>query len=304
MPDQSVVHGDLLLRQGAGKRLGQIVLEFLPAFTHDEVAGTVFGAFVSRNRRNLRHDQLLHDSREIAVTAEDPGDIRRRKFYLHCHVQADLEPVTRRELDAFRQHHHGIRHVCGKLRLQEHFLHPLLLFECVRCFALIPCLLRLHLSSGSRQSIALLQVVRTLLTLLLQHRALKLLHGCICGAKLAFRDNCPARLAEQRDLVHPDLQNIDFILFRIDVVEPGLQNVLANSFFVRAGEVGSFVVLPRKGSDHAGIADRNKESVRDLYLIAVRIKAVFPGSQNLFAHALLSRLGQELARGQILAYLR
>jgi hypothetical protein len=218
------------LLDGPGQRLGQIALKFFSPLADDEILGPVRRTLQPRHRQNLRHDDLVHHRRQIAVALINPGDMFRQKLEFHRHVQADLETVAGRKLDELVQ----AQHVAG-IRWQHRFrARPAQLTP--------PAWLAAHSAdvafqpdfiSGGFLHPLLRHIIHPLFHLLRQRPLLQALHRHVLRDDLRLGHHLAARLAQQRHLIDANFQQIDLQFLGIHVVQPRLQDILPHTLFAR-----------------------------------------------------------------------
>ena len=299
---------DPFLRQRRRQRVGQLVLELLAAFAHDEVLGAVGRAFQARHGQDLRHDDLFHRRGQIAVGPEDPRHVLRQQLELHRHVEADLESVARREFHELLEHERDRRRAGAGQLPRQFFAVPSFGLGFLFGAADVGHLERrdggrgreasaqAHAGAGFGAHVAL-----ALGLLFLEHVLLQGIHRHVLRGQQGLGDDRAAALADQGDLVHADFQHVDLVFARIDEIQAGLEHVAAHALFARLREGVRRGLLAGQRRHHAVVADRNAERVHDVDLVARRIHAVFSGPEHMPPDALLAGLGQEFAFGQVLA---
>ncbi|EKD35163.1 MAG: hypothetical protein ACD_75C02025G0002 [uncultured bacterium] len=126
----------------------------------------------------------------------------------------------------------------------------------------------------------------------------------LVGAELpGLGHHLAAATPEQRDLVDADLQHVDLVFLRVDVIESRLQHVAADALLLFRRKLAVLGLLAGERGDNPGVTDRNRDGIDDLDVVAIRVHAVFARTENPAPDPLLAALGDELPLGELAAYL-
>ena len=319
MAHDRVPHEDVLLAEDAHELRRHLLLELLPPAAVDEITRLVVAALHTGDREDLRQDDLAHHRGEISIEHEDARDVLRQQLELDSHVEQDGETIRTRELhelvhaecDVVRRRRLGLRQRC-LLALLDFARH-------LRVLAgpFPGCTRRgrgLLLREVERACLALREdaavavgphIVVAPLDLAGQRVLLEFLQRAVHIHELSLREHHGAALADDRDLVHSDLDDVDLIGACVDVVEAGLQHLLHHALLSRPRKRTLLRRLPGLARHNADVANRNADRIKGLHVIALGIETVGARSEDVLPHALRDLVRREnLAGRQFLSGLR